>query len=225
MEGLEQLGAWMAEQGLPCSTEMLDQLHAFVTDLYSLNETRNLTRVPKEEFWLRHVVDSLLVHSLLPEGATVLDIGTGPGFPAWPLAWARHDLRITALDSSNKMLGFLARHGLPNLKAVLGRAEEWGVRERFDLVTGRAVAPLAIQLELSAAPCQVGGVVIPMRSANDQHEIQAKDFSVLGLALEKVERRTLPDVGAERLFPAYRKVAKTPREYPRKWADIRRKPL
>src|ERR1041384_3584956 len=130
--------------GLELTPEQVAQFEAFEAKLYEANAVMNLTRVPREECWLRHFVDSLLFQDLIPDRASVLDIGTGPGFPAWPLACARPDLQLTAMDSSGKMLGFLQRQGLPNLETIQIRAEEWGVRDRFDVVTGRAVAPLSI---------------------------------------------------------------------------------
>lgn len=202
-----------------------EQLHAFETfedNLYKANEVMNLTRVPKEECWLRHFVDSLLIHEFILESSDVLDIGTGPGFPAWPLACARQDLTVTPLDSSNKMLGFLRKNALPNLKIINARAEEWGTRESFDVVTGRALAPLAAQLELSAAPAKIGGLVIPMRSAKEGPEIEKLDVRFLGLRLLRVEERLLPMSDIVRAFPLYEKVGPTSTKYPRKWADIRK---
>ncbi len=172
----------------------------------------------------RHILDSLLIAEFIPQGSCVLDIGTGPGFPAWPLALARPDLTVTAMDSSGKMLGFLRRHLLPNLSIEQGRAEELGLPEAFDVVTGRALAPLAIQLELSARPCRTGGIVLPMRTANDLPEIERLS-EVLGLELEEVHRRTLPVIDAERVFPVYRKVHKTPHGHPRPWAKMRERAL
>lgn len=220
-----ELKDWLRTMRFWADAEQEASLDAFEDALYEANATRNLTRVPREEFWVRHVADSLLFQDLIPKGARVLDIGTGPGFPAWPLAWARPDLKITALDSSGKMLGFLRSHPLPNLEIVLERAEDWGIRERFDVVTGRAVAPLAIQLELSAAPCRERGRVIPMRTPADVAQLDSDDFAELGLKLEQVVRRRLAPIGAERAFPIYRKVAPTPKQYPRSWTETRAKPL
>lgn len=185
----------------------------------------NLTRVPREECWLRHFVDSLLFHDLIPASSVVLDIGTGPGFPAWPLAAARQDLTVVALDSSGKMLGFLRKNPLPNLEVVEARAEEWGVRERFDVVTGRAVAPLPVQLELSSPPLKVGGLLIPMRSKHEEEQIRSANLSVLGIQLDRLEVRELPGTDIARAFPVFRKVNRTPREYPRRWAEMKAKPL
>jgi 16S rRNA (guanine527-N7)-methyltransferase len=220
-----ELTLWLDKAGLKVSPEQATNLAQFEEALYALNATRNLTHVPREEFWSRHVIDSLLFDDLIPKGASVLDIGTGPGFPAWPLAWARPDLKVTALDSSGKMLGFLRGQPLPNLAIVLERAEDWGVREAFDVVTGRALAQLAIQLELSAAPCKVGGAVIPMRTPSDEPLFESLDVAALGLRLESVERRKLESLDVERLFPVYRKVRATPSKYPRKWAEIRKEAL
>ncbi|HWD41488.1 MAG TPA: 16S rRNA (guanine(527)-N(7))-methyltransferase RsmG [Fimbriimonas sp.] len=214
---------WASSQDLSLSESQFASFSAFEACLYEANEVMNLTRVPKEECWLRHFVDSLLFQDLIPQGAEVLDIGTGPGFPAWPLAVARPDLRVTALDSSGKMLGFLARFPLPNLTIAMVRAEEWGAREVFDFVTGRAVAPLTIQLELSAAPCKLGGFVVPMRTPADN--LQVATVATLGLRLEEVHRRILPQSEIERVFPVYLKVGKTPSRFPRKWSEIRSKPL
>lgn len=201
----------------------MDAFAAFEANLYRANETMNLTRIPREEAWLRHFVDSLLFHDLVPEGARVLDIGTGPGLPAWPLAYARPDLRVTALDSSGKMLGFLRSQPLPNLEVVQARAEEWGVREAYDVVTGRAVAPLSLQLELSASPLKVGGVLVPMRTPSD--DLGAPLWEALGLRPAAVVRRMLPGTDVERVFPTFVKERATPERYPRGWAEMKVRPL
>jgi len=196
---------------------------AFEEALYKANELTNLTRVPREEFAIRHIADSLMIQEIIPTGATVLDIGTGPGFPAWPLALARPDLKVTALDSNQKMLGFLQTQPLPNLEAVWARAEEFDRFEQFDFVTGRAVAPLPIQLEISAPFCKVGGLVVPMRGINDDPE--SPNYRELGLKLLTTERRPLEGADIIRLFPIYLKDNPTPRKYPRRWAEIKSKPL
>jgi len=215
--------AWAAGQGLELRKEQVEAFEAFEGAMYEANRVMNLTRVPRDECWLRHFVDSLLFQDLVPQGAEVLDIGTGPGFPAWPLACARPDLKVTALDSSGKMLGFLKSQPLPNLTVVQIRAEEWGVRDQFDFVTGRAVAPLAVQLELSAPPCTVGGLVVPMRTPGDE-AVQVR-LAALGLRKDQVLRRELPGTDVVRIFPVLKKVDKTPRLYPRRWAEMKSRPL
>lgn len=207
------------------SAEQVERFEAFEEHLYQTNAVMNLTRVPREECWLRHFVDSLLFQDLVPQGASLLDIGTGPGFPAWPLACARPDLQVTALDSSGKMLGFLKSQPLPNLTAVLARAEDWGVREAFDVVTGRAVAPLAIQLELSAAPLKEGGLLIPMRTPAEEDAVKAFPAARLGLQPTGLQKRELPGTDVVRLFTLFRKTGPTDAKYPRLWAEIKRKPI
>jgi 16S rRNA (guanine527-N7)-methyltransferase len=201
-----------------------EAFEAFESRLYEANAMMNLTRVSQEECWLRHFMDSLLFQDLIQEGTAVLDIGSGPGFPAWPLACARPDLNVVAIDSSGKMIRFLSKSPLPNLKAVLVRAEEWKIRDAFDFVTGRALAPLGIQLELSAPLTRLGGVVVPMRTPAEATVIE-QDVSPLGLELVQVHRRTLPGTDVVRVFPVYKKVNPTPDRYPRTWAEIKRRPL
>jgi 16S rRNA (guanine527-N7)-methyltransferase len=213
------------ELGLELSPAQLAAFEGFEEALYRANESINLTRVPREECWRRHFLDSLLLSPLIPNGDQVLDIGTGPGFPAWPLACARPDLQVTALDSSGKMLGFLRSQPLENLAVIEGRAEDWGIREAFDFVTGRALAPLAIQLELSAPPCRLGGLVVPMRTPAEEEQFASKAFAELGLDLERVAMRQLSGSDVVRAFPMFRKSARTPKTFPRKWAEIRKKPL
>lgn len=205
--------------------EVLEALARFERALYEANRVMNLTRVPREAFMTRHVADSLLVSEFAPPGAAVLDIGAGAGFPAWPLAAARPDLRVTALDSSGKAARFLESVPLDNLTVVCARAEEWGAREAFDLVTGRAVAPLSLQLELSAGPCKRGGSVVPLRTPNEREEAVRIPVAKLGLLLEALEERPVEGMDVVRLLPVYRKVGMTPRSFPRGWGEMRRSPL
>lgn len=224
MDGFE-FSKHLQAAGVLVTDEMLSRFSSYKVALYKFNELRNLTRIPIEECELRHFVDCALFQELIPQGASVLDIGTGPGLPAWVLANVRPDLEVTALDSSGKMLDFLRSQPLPNLLVVEDRAEAWGVTERFDVVTGRAVAPLSMQLELSARPTKIGGMVLPMRTTQDQDAISHLAENPLGLELEIVHERVLPVLEAMRLFPVFRKISKTPKEYPRSWAEIRKKPL
>lgn len=220
-----EFGKAAGKVGLELTPEQLDQFEVYEQNLYEANEVMNVTRVPREECWLRHFVDSLLLSPFIPGGAKVLDIGTGPGLPAWPLACARPDIHVTALDSSGKMIGFLSKQALPNLKPVNDRAETWGKREAFDFVTGRAVAPLGIQLELSAPAAKVGGLVVLMRTPNDSHAIKTFPHEELGLRLKEIREVLLPGSDVVRLFPVFQKVSKTERQYPRQWAEIKRDPL
>lgn len=211
--------------GLTLSETQLGQFESFEGALYRANEVMNLTRVPRDECWLRHFVDSLLFQDLIPAESSVLDIGTGPGFPAWPLACARPDLSVTAMDSSGKMLGFLRSQPLPNLRIVQARAEEWAERDSFDIVTGRALAPLAVQLEISAGFARVGGLVLPMRTPSEKAAAERIGAAQLGLKFESAVERNLPSTDIIRLFIQYRKIGKTPPKYPRSWSEIKRKPL
>lgn len=221
--GFDRLKEEALKLGLDLSEAQLAVLGGYHDALYETNQVMNLTRVAPEEAWVRHYLDALLFHDQIPEGVFVLDLGTGPGLPAFPLALARPDLHVTAVDSNGKMLNFLRSQPLSNLEVIQVRAEEWGVRDRFDVVTGRAVAPLALQLELSAAPAVVGGLVIPMRT--NVEDFEAVKLNGLGLKLREVLRRELPGTDITRAFPIYEKVRVTDPRYPRRWAEMKTKPL
>ena len=211
--------------GLKLTSEQITLFQQFEDALYTANEVMNLTRVPRDECWQRHFLDSLLFQDLIPKHAFVLDIGTGPGFPSWPLACARPDLKITTIDSNGKMIGFLQKNPLPNLTNVQDRAEDWKVNERFEFVTGRALAPLSTQLELSARPCKIKGRIVPMRSQSDRELFDTIDLEPLGLEYVETIERPLPGTDIVRLFPVYRKIAKTKHGFPRRWAEIKSYPL
>jgi 16S rRNA (guanine527-N7)-methyltransferase len=221
----EALSQAASRLGLALTDGQVDAFEGFEEALYRANEVMNLTRVPREDCAIRHFLDSLLLSPSLPEGSAVLDVGTGPGFPAWPLACARPDLSVTAMDSSGKMLGFLRSQPLPNLEVLQARAEEAGRREAYDVVTGRAVAPLAIQLELSAAFLKIGGRAIPMRTPPEAEEAKTFPANELGLRLVELLEVPLPGTDVVRLLPVFEKVRATPPTYPRRWAEIRAKPL
>lgn len=176
--------------------------------------------MPPEDFATRHFVDSLLVTEAMEPVGHWLDIGCGPGFPSWPLALVYPGLWVTAMDGSAKPLGFLRRHLLPNLDVVQGRAEDLGAG-RYDVVTGRALAPFAVQAEVSLAWVAVGGSFVPFRTPADRAAVEAFPAARLGAELE-----SLVEVGdPARLFPVFRKTSATCPSNARSWADIKRRPL
>ncbi|MBX3110700.1 MAG: 16S rRNA (guanine(527)-N(7))-methyltransferase RsmG [Fimbriimonadaceae bacterium] len=211
--------------GIGLSPDQLAALHRYVEALYQANERANLTRVPREAADVFHLADSLLAAEFAAPHAHVLDLGPGPGLPTVPLALCRPDIHVTAVEATEKFAKFLASQAPANVEVINGRAEELDGRETTDLVTGRACAPLGVQLEISAAWCRVGGLVVPFRTPAELEECESVPCGQLGLELVATELRDIPGTDVVRLFPVYRKVRATPNEFPRPWARIKAKPL
>ena len=204
--------------------------------LRNTNEKYNLTAITDDEgMAYKHFADCLLAVKCFPEGAKVLDVGCGGGFPTLPLAIARPDLEITAMDSTAKKLGFInevcAALSLNNVTTVCARAEEAGqgdMRESFDVVTARAVARLNILCEWCSPMVKVGGIFLALKGKDGKEELdQAKNaFSVLNLTGKAEEYDLITPEGRQaRCIITAAKNGKTPAAYPRNGGKIKKKPL
>ncbi len=223
------------EIGVLLDQKHLDNLCLFEELLYEANKKMNLTRVSKDECWARHFLDSLVLIPLIPPNARVLDIGSGPGFPGAVIGIVRSDVRVTCLDSSQKMADFLRetfgeKGDLPVLYQVVQNRAEVSAhnpdfREAFDFVTGRALAPFPIQAEVSSAFVAQGGLFVPLRTPAEEKEIKEFPARLLGLELSRVVWVEVPGVLPRRLLPVFTKFAPTPPRYPRRWARIKKNPL
>lgn len=199
-------------------------------------EAANVTAVSdKEEYFIKHVVDSLLGEPYIKSGARVCDVGCGNGFPSFPIALIRPDIKLTAIDATRKkidFLDFLARTvGVRSINLHL-RAEEAGkskMRASFDVVLSRAVAHLPTLLEYCLPLVKVGGMMIAYKtpSAEEIHEAQHA-LKTLGGRIVGKPQFTLPPFDgekAERTILLIEKNAATPDEYPRLQNKPRLDPL
>lgn len=224
--GLPQLGADLS---------MIELLETFSAFLVEKNKVMNLTGItePREVATL-HLLDSL---SLLPlaalDGASIVDVGTGAGFPGVPLAIALPASRVTLLDSLNKRVDFLreagARLGLTNAEYVHGRAEEFAAdhRESYDFAVSRAVASLPMLCELCLPLVKVGGQFLAMKSSHTEEEIAAAKSAIskLGGRITAVKDYTIPTTDVVHRVVCIQKVSPTPKKYPRRFAQIKKSPL
>ena len=243
MNNCEKLIRLCGEYGITVSRDAADRLDVYATLLAEWNQKMNLTAITDPEgMVLKHFADSLTVLSLLPEtrGISLIDVGTGAGFPGVPLTIVRPDIRLTLLDSLNKRLIFLkelcARVEVP-VNLIHARAEEGGrkpeLRERFDVAVARAVAALPTLCEYCLPFVKVGGRFIAMKGPDGEAELAAaeKALSLLGGKTNRVERIRLPknpvpgEETVERRLIDIWKVAPTPAKYPRPGAKIAKTPL
>lgn len=228
----------------PLSDAALEQCLAFAEQLLEVNTRQNLTRITEPaSVAVKHFVDSLTVLRAVPnlnDKAMVADVGTGAGFPGVPLKIARPDLALTLFDSLAKRLSFLndvlLDIGISDAIFVHARAEDAGrdtvYRDRFDLVTARAVAPLSTLLEWCGPLVAVGGKFVAMKAANVDEELLTAGNAAerLNLRLTDDVSLTLPPVpgdeeaSARRLL-VYKKLRLTPARYPRRPAEIKANPL
>lgn len=215
-----------------------DLLFSKYTDLLlSYNEVMNLTAITdKEEIKIKHFLDSVspLAFSLIPEEASVADVGSGAGFPGVPLKIAKRDIHLTAIDSLNKRLNFLEtvknELSLDNFDTVHLRAEEAGqnkeLRESFDIATARAVANLSVLAEWCLPLVKVGGSFIALKGPSPEEEIEeAKEaISVLGGEIKDVFSVNLPG-GITHSIVYVKKISQTPSKYPRKPGKASKQPI
>ncbi|MEM4408168.1 MAG: 16S rRNA (guanine(527)-N(7))-methyltransferase RsmG [Candidatus Caldarchaeum sp.] len=221
--------------GVELNQRQLNNLSLYEELLSEAHKVTNFTRVPREQCWARHFLDSLVLVPMIPPGARLLDIGSGAGFPGAVIGIVRSDVKVTCLDSSQRMTSFLEKvfgttGPLPVLyQVVQNRAElaahDINFRESFDFVTGRALAPFPIQIELSAGFVSLGGLFVPLRTPQEKKEVESFPAHILGLSLEKVEMVEVPEVLPERMLPVFVKTAHTAKHYPRRWAQMKSKPL
>lgn len=213
------------------------KLAAFCDYLLQQNQLFNLTAIKTPEgAALLHFADSLTLSDYLPKDAKILDIGSGAGFPAIPIAIARPDLQVTALDSTQKRVNFINSAAkmlrLDNLTAVCHRAEEVTgseFKESFDIVTARAVASYPILLELCLPAVKVGGRFVAMKSKDVSRETAGIDkvLKTLSISTPKFNHSELShgDEVFERCIVEVTKNAPTPPKYPRAYAQIKKKPI
>ena len=189
--------AIMRENGLGayCEEPYVGLFERFLQIFMEENRKTNLSAIRNEtDAIAKHLADCLLAADWFPNGATVLDVGCGGGFPTFPLAIARPDLRITAVDSTRKKVDFVAyaakELALHNIFPICTRAEDLAhgnLREAFDVVTGRAVANLRVLAELTLPAVRVGGALIAFKGAQGSDEAADASSAIrtLGGALEQ----------------------------------------
>ena len=222
--------------GISLNDVQLDNFIKYMELLLEWNENVNLTAITEPgEVITKHFLDSLTALNLIPDGASVADIGCGAGFPGLPLKMARDDIKLTLLDSLAKRINFLnaviTETGISGVTCVHSRAEDAGqdkeYREKFDVAVSRAVANLTTLSEYCLPFVKVGGYFIALKGPLADEELAAakKAIRILGGELMPTVEASVPFTDLNHKIVIIKKVAKCPLVYPRKAGTPSKKPL
>lgn len=214
----------------------IQKFYDYMNLLVEWNKKINLTAITEEkDIILKHFVDSLTVLKYIKENKSIVDVGTGAGFPGIPLAIMNESLKITLVDSLNKRINFLnevcSKIMLKNTKAIHSRAEEFGqdnnYRESYDIAISRAVSNLTVLAEYLLPLVKVGGKIICMKGPDIEEELkQAKSaIDILGGKFERCDNFCLPKSDISRNIIIINKIKETPKKYPRKAGTPVKTPL
>lgn len=220
--------------GITPSDKIFDSFEKYENLLIETNKQFNLTAITEsDEVNLKHFVDSISCQRLIEKGSSIIDVGTGAGFPGIPLAIVRDDIRLTMIDSLGKRVNFLNtvinEIGLSDASAFHMRAEEAGknpkFREKFDIATSRAVANLPVLCEYCLPFVKIGGLFLALKGRDADAEVEKaeKSIKILGGKLEKIEEVFWE--GLEHRVVVIRKVCKTPSKYPRNAGKPSKEPI
>ena len=213
----------------------IEKFYNYMLGIINWNEKINVTSITDEkEFLVKHFIDSLTISRLLSSSKTLIDIGTGAGFPGVPLKIYNKNLKVTLIDSVNKKLNIIREVskgiGLEDLEIIHIRAEELAhdpqYREQFDIVTTRAVSNLTTITEYMLPFLKVGGKAICMKGPNYEEELKEsnKAINILGGKIEGVENLLISG-DIERNIIIISKIKTTPNKYPRGQGKPLKEPL
>ncbi|MCL2740092.1 MAG: 16S rRNA (guanine(527)-N(7))-methyltransferase RsmG [Oscillospiraceae bacterium] len=206
------------------TNEQAIKLDKFYDSLIETNKKFNLTRITAyEDVWNKHFLDCLALAPYIPQGAHIIDVGTGAGFPAIPLAIFRDDIQITAIDSLNKRVNFVNEVAceleLKNLTCIHARAEQLAhepdFREQFDIATSRAVADLRILAEYCLPFVKIGGKMLAMKSAGIEEELANAQAHIALLGGSPPKKETYQIADFSHSIVIVEKTTPTPKTYPR----------
>lgn len=225
-----------ARYGFELNEEMLSEFDCYAETLVEWNEKINLTAITEpDDICIKHFLDSLLLADAveIPEKASLIDVGTGAGFPSVPCKIFRPDLKLTLLDSLNKRIVFL-KHLSERLgqdtRCIHSRAEEGGkqkeLREQFDFATARAVAHLRELSEYCLPFIKVGGYFVALKGYEIEEELEEakKAIHLMGGKVETVKKYILPGEN-KRGIVIIKKISQTPTKYPRIAAKMKKSPI
>ncbi len=234
----ETIAERLQANGIPFSEALPGKLTEYLRLLGEWNQKMDLTAVEGEEEWLdKHFIDSLAVlkTGLLSERGTLIDVGTGAGFPGLVLALAHEELEVSLLDAQQKRLTFLEavveELGIRNIRLIHARAEDGSrmqdLREQFDFATARAVAPLNILCEYLLPYVRVGGRMICWKGPALREELESGRRAAFLLGGRIGEAISCPIAGRDwdHLILPVEKANRTPDLYPRKAGLPKQRPL
>lgn len=227
---------YLAKMNISLLKEQYEQFYAYMELLIEWNEKMNLTAITEpKEIILKHFVDSLTIAKYVEEGKSIIDMGTGAGFPGIPLKIYRKDVKVVLADSLNKRIKFLDevidKLKLENVETIHCRAEELGknkqYREKFDYATSRAVANLSTLSEYLMPFVKLNGKCIFMKTIEVEEELEKakKAINTLGGKIEKVDKFEIPESDLGRSIIIVKKEKITPSKFPRKPGTPAKEPL
>ena len=239
MGDLNLLKKFAEENNIDLSEKQLSQFDAFRTCLMEKNKVMNLTAIREpEDIEIKHFIDSLtsvnLIKELKGEKFSLVDLGTGGGFPGIPLKIVFPEADFTLVDSVGKKINFVNEAietlGLKKIKGVASRAEDLGrgkKRESFDLCTSRAVAKMEVLLEYCLPLVKVGGYCILYKNADFEEELKdgKRALKILGGRVAKTEKFELPKGAGSRGLIVIRKEKAAPVQYPRRPGKPSKSPI
>lgn len=238
MKFFELMKTASKDAGLEFTEVQYEQFIKYMRLLQEWNEKINLTAITEDEDVIKkHFIDCIKAFKSEPikNAKTIIDVGTGAGFPGLPIAIINPNVEVTLLDSLNKRINFLQEVAnelnLQGIEFIHGRAEDFGkneeYREKFDVATARAVAGLPILMEFCVPFVKVGGYFICLKGPNANLELEESKVAMEVLGIEFVEKIDikLPDLELNHNILVFKKIKNTPSKYPRKAGKPSKNPI